>query len=83
MGNGSGFQDGWVWMGGGMIGMGLIWIVVIVVLVLLVRSLWPGRRDDGGDGGAEKNALDILKERYARGEIDRQEFERKRRDLST
>lgn len=83
MGNGIGFHDGWAW-GGGMIGMGLIWIAVIVVLVLLVRSLWPERRDGGGDGGdGKKSALDILEERYARGEIDRQEFERKRRDLSS
>jgi putative membrane protein len=81
MWNGSGFHDGWGWMGSGAIGMGLIWIVVIVVLALLLRGLWPDR-GRGQDDGGEKSALDILRERYARGEIDRAEFERKRRDLS-
>jgi putative membrane protein len=54
--------------------------VAVVVVVLLVR--WLG----GGNAGATeaprgKTALDILKERYARGEIDTQEYEERRRAL--
>ncbi len=54
--------------------------VAAVVVVLLVR--WLG----GGHGGAPHHArgktpLDILKERFARGEIDKEEFEERRRVL--
>lgn len=83
MWNGGGFHQGFGWMGGGGIGMGLFWILVIVVVVLLVRSIWGGRDSAaGGDATPRRSALDILRERYARGEIDREEFEQKRRDLS-
>jgi putative membrane protein len=74
---GYGFGAG---MGFGGIGMILIWIVLIVAAVVLVRWLVSGSRSrtDADRGGT---ALDILRERYARGEIDKNEFDRKRRDL--
>lgn len=55
--------------------------VVVVVIVLLVR--WLG---GPGHGGAlhhppDKTPIDILKERFARGEIDKEEFEERRRVL--
>jgi putative membrane protein len=52
--------------------------LVIVGVVWLVKSFVAG---NGGASGKGKSALDVLKERYARGEIDQQEFEQKRRDL--
>jgi putative membrane protein len=58
-----------------MVMMLLFWGVVIAGLVLAVRAL---RRPDGAAGD---RALDILRERYARGEIDKQEFEARKRDL--
>jgi len=59
----------------------LLWIVLlIVIVVVLVRWASHGRhRHWMGD---EKTALDILKERYAKGEINKQEFEEKKKDLS-
>ncbi len=53
------------------------WVLVIVGLVLLVRWLI-------GQGRAPRTdtALDILRQRYARGEINREEFEAKKRDLA-
>jgi putative membrane protein len=67
--------------GGGMgVGMLLFWGLLIVGIVMLVRycigSGSCGRRNEG------KSALDIIKERYARGEIGSEEFEQKKRDLS-
>jgi putative membrane protein len=64
-------------MSGMMVFMVLAWLLFIVALVAgawwLVRSVAPHRRD---------NALSILRERYARGEISREEYESRRRDLA-
>lgn len=57
----------------------LFWAGVIVLVILLVRFLADGHR--GGSTRDETTALDILKKRYARGEIDKQEFEERKRDL--
>lgn len=65
-------------MGGGMgAGMILFWglvIFVILAAVLFGARGWPR-------GGREKTPLETLKERYARGEIQRDEFEQKKHDL--
>ncbi|MDA8187799.1 MAG: SHOCT domain-containing protein [Dehalococcoidales bacterium] len=59
----------------------LFWVLVIAGVVSLVVWLFQqGRpRETGAAPGGR--ALDILRERYARGEITREEFERMRRDL--
>jgi len=72
---------GWGHMIFGSLMMVLFWGGVIVVIVLLVR--WLGSGSTGTvPPPAEKTALDILKERFARGEIDKDEFEERRRLLS-
>lgn len=72
-------QMTWGSMGGMGIGMLLFWTLIIVLIVVFVRRL------NGGGAAVEREPppapLDILKARYARGEIDRDEFERKQRDL--
>jgi putative membrane protein len=82
---------GWI----GMSFMVLFWVAVVVGVVFLVRYLvirpgpegWqqrpPERRgpDYGGPGQGKSEALRILEERYARGEIDRDEFQMRKADL--
>ena len=75
----SGYGCNWGGMGFGMIGMSLFWILLIVVLVLLVKGLWFSGKQT--ESKREKTALDILKERYAHGDIDKAEFDEKRADL--
>jgi putative membrane protein len=64
----------------GMALMAIFWIVVIVATVLLIRWLTLQSRAPV-DGPPEDSPLDILKRRYARGEIDREDFERRKKDL--
>ena len=62
------------------IGMLLFWGLIIAAIVMLARGFGgKSRSDEPGLRG--KTPLDILGERYARGEIDKSEFENKRRDL--
>jgi putative membrane protein len=68
-------------------GFGFGWILVVLTLVLiafgivqLVRSL-SGDRQRNVTGTAEETPLDVLEKRYARGEITKDEFERKRDDI--
>lgn len=66
-----------VWGAGMMLMMVVFWGVVIVGVVLGIRWLVSLGRPATSD-----TALEILRQRYARGEIDKQEFEAKKRDLS-
>lgn len=62
---------------GGSFMMLLFWAVIIVGFVLFFRWL-----NDPSKGGGGRRALDILQERYARGEIDKAEFDARKRDLA-
>ena len=75
-----GYNGYGLWGGGMGIGMLLFWGLIIAAIVVLVRGF--GARSGGGEPRLrEKTALDILRERYAKGEIDKTEFEQKRSDL--
>ena len=69
--------NGYSW--GGMSSMLLFWVLLIIAIVALVR--YAAGTGISSDRRQRKTALDILKERYARGEIEREEFEQKRHDL--
>lgn len=63
------------WFGGGIM-MIVFWVLFIALLVWIVREI------GGRNSKSSSNALDILKERYAKGEIGKEEFESKKKDLS-
>ncbi len=82
-GMGPGMMGGWGmgWFGG--IFMMIFWILILVGLVFLIKWLVQSTSRTKPDaGGGSSRALDILKERYARSEIDKAEFETKKADLS-
>jgi putative membrane protein len=76
-----GFGPGmWGWRMMGFMGpfmMAIFWILVVVAIVLVIR--WA-KGFVGHTSG--ESALDILKKRYAKGEISKEEFEEKKRDIS-
>lgn len=74
------------WWGGGWDGMFfgplfmlMVVVAVVVAVVLLVRR--PGGSWHGTAQATGRTPLDILKERYARGEIDKADYEERRRVL--
>ena len=77
-----GRYDHMMWGGGyGMVGglmMLLFWGVVIVLIVLAVK--WFTENQAGGHRG-RRDAIDILRERFAAGEIDEEEFDRRKKAL--
>ncbi|MBS0013906.1 MAG: SHOCT domain-containing protein [Desulfobacterales bacterium] len=85
---GPGMMGGYGMMGwfGGIFTL-VVWILIIVGLVLLIKWLVQSTRSEpgglSGTGVATSRALEILRERYARGEIDKAEFEEKKKDLSS
>ncbi len=71
------FSGGGGWWGG--IPMILLWLILIVAIFLGLR--WALGK--GGTSGAvnRESALDVLKRRYAAGEIDRDHFQEMKREL--
>jgi putative membrane protein len=72
---------GMAWFG--WIFMIIFWVLIIVGLVFLVKWLAQSTKAASSCGRSEPSsrALEILKQRYARGEINKQEFEEKKKDI--
>jgi putative membrane protein len=72
---------GWGWMAFGAAWMVFFWGVLIALVVWAFSRLTGDRQRTEGQRSETRSALDIAKERYARGEITREQFEQLREDL--
>ena len=59
--------------------MGILWILILVGIAFLFKESFQRKGEDKVKNQA--SAFEVLKQRYARGDIDRNEFEQKKRDL--
>ena len=71
---------GWMW-GGGMWFGWIFWLVIIGVIVWLVMNQSGRNRNQNQVNPHQESHLDILKKRYARGEINKEQFEQMKKDL--
>lgn len=62
----------------GSFGMIFFWIILIVVVIILVRMFMI---KTNGSPDHKETPLEILKRRYANGEINKEEYDEKRKDL--
>lgn len=66
---------GWWWPG---LAMSLFWLIVVAAIVVPLIRLG---RTPAGERSGRNSAMAILEERYARGEVGRDEYLEKKRDL--
>ena len=74
----------WMWHWGGMWIFPMIMFVIMIILMFMFVGRWgyrPPWWGSGGQGGESETALEILKKRYAKGEVTKEEFEQMKKDL--
>jgi len=87
----SGWQGGtgYGMMGPGMMGgfgsmglMSVFWVLILGLIIWAVFALARGvSQPTGSDSGASDSALNVLKKRYAHGDINKEEYDEKKKDL--
>ncbi|MBN2539508.1 MAG: SHOCT domain-containing protein [Deltaproteobacteria bacterium] len=70
---------GWGHMMGPGFGGMFMWILLLIAVVLIVYSLM--RTLKGGGTSPHETALDVLKKRYAQGEISKEKYDEMKKDL--
>jgi len=64
-------------------GGGFMWLIVLVLVGVVIYFLVQASKSKRSDGSIIETPLDILKKRYAKGEIDKEEFDRRKKDLKS
>lgn len=67
--------EGHFFYGGGL--MWIFWLTIIVAVIYLIINMTKGNMNQS----TSDSPLEILKKRYARGEIEEEEYERRRKEL--
>ena len=72
-------------MMGGMMWMGVLWLVfgVLLLVLLVVGIVWLVRHLSNGGSAWEDRGVEVLRERFARGEIDEQEYRSRKQELQS
>lgn len=65
------FGGGYMW---------ILWIVITVGVFFLIQNMAKGRGENSHDN---ETPMDILNKRYARGEIEEEEYNRRRKELES
>ena len=60
-----------------------MWLIIVVLVGVALYFLLRMSKSKGADDSDIETPLDILKKRYAKGEIDEEEFARKKKDLES
>ena len=79
-----GYGRGWIMNGDGM-GFGfLVWLVIIAAIIAVAVWFVRSQSLTGSQRSPERSsgALEVLEERYARGEVNRKEYLQKKRDIT-
>lgn len=75
----NGYGAGWHWLG--WLSMAFFALIPILLVIALVKYLIGERRTDAAGDPKKSDARATLEQRYARGEIEREEYLQKRQDL--
>ena len=78
-----GMMDGWGWFGPFHFAIPLLFFAIAITVVVMLVRYATGWSDHPPRAERRPPGLDALEERYARGEIDRDEFLQKKRDILT
>ncbi len=68
--------------GGSMLFSGILWMILLVVLIVVLVFIFMKLSGSSSNTGGDKDSsMNILKERYARGEITEEEYDQRRKKL--
>jgi len=73
----------WGHMMGYGFGGGFMWLIILVLVGVVIYFWFQVSKSKGSDSSIIETPLDILKKLYAKGEIDKEEFDRKKKDLES